>query len=312
MNIRIIRPDELATFAAVHTRPEDVETIHSYLYRLLDQESTHYDWCFVIEEGTELLGRVAFWSQPKRAAPSDIVLLDLAWAEAFLPIGTAFLPATAQMMRQRGTTDLGYALDVPPRPPQWQHTPEQRHTLLMGVGFQVIRATRRWTWPTDRAVPSTRQRLVFRSLPDVGEAVFLDALEQVMRSSLDQRTTADRAAYGAAAAAQQVFAICAAIGYDPQWWQLAYTPPGTLIGMLMPAGTATWATIGYIGVIPAHRGHGYIDDLLVQTTQILTALRAARIEADTDVRNMPMANALQRLGWLEFGMRREYLWQDPS
>ena len=90
---------------------------------------------------------------------------------------------------------------------------------------------------------------------------------------------------------------------------MAYTAAGDLIGLVMPAGTAAWATIGYIGVIPEQRGRGYINELLAQATQTLATLQAVRIEADTDVANTPMAKALQRLGWIEFGTRREYRWR---
>ncbi len=251
MRIRTIHPDELATFAAVSTRAEDVDTIHSYLRRLLEQGSSYYDWCFVVEEGTQPLGRIAYWTSSPNGTPSDVILLDVPWAENFLPIGTQLLHETAQIMRQHGAADLGHTLDLPPRPPQWQHEPEQRHTLLAHAGFTIIRETRRFAWRAGTPVPHGPHQLVFRPLPDVSEAAFLDVLEQVMSAALDQRTEADRAEYGAAQAAAEFFAICAAIGYDPQWWQVAYTPTGDLVGIVMPAGTAAWATIGYIGVIPA-------------------------------------------------------------
>jgi RimJ/RimL family protein N-acetyltransferase len=309
MRIRTIYADELAKFTAVSTRAEDVETIHNYLNELPTRGSTHYDWCFVIEEGMRPLGRVAYWAQPASAIPRDVILLDVPWTENFLYIGTQLLHETAQIMRQHGATDLSHTLDLPPRPPQWQHVPEQRHTLLTQVGFNVIRETRRFEWRANTPVPHGHQHVVFRQLPDVGETVFLDALEQVMQSALDQRTQADRAEYGSSQAAKEFFTLCASIGYDPQWWQIAYTPSRDLIGIVMPAGTAAWATIGYIGVIPAQRGHGYIDDLLAQATHTLTTIQSARIEADTDVANTPMANALLRTGWVEFGKRREYRWR---
>ena len=312
MRIRTIHPDELATFAAVSTRAEDVDTIHSYLRRLLEQGSSYYDWCFVVEEGIQPLGRIAYWTSSPDGTPSDVILLDVPWTENFLSIGTQLLHETAQIMRQHGATDLGHVLDLPPRPPQWQHGPEQRHTLLTHVGFIVIRETRRFAWRAGTLVPHGPHHLVFRPLPDIGEAVFLDVLEQVMSAALDQRTEADRIEYGTAQAAEELFAICAAIGYDPQWWQVAYTPTGDLIGIIMPTGAAAWATIGYIGVIPVQRGQGYIDDLLAQATRILATLQAARIEADTDVGNTPMVNAFQRLGWMEFGTRREYRWRNPT
>lgn len=59
-------------------------------------------------------------------------------------------------------------------------------------------------------------------------------------------------------------------------------------------------------VVPERRGHGWIATLLAQATHTLVALGAEQIEADTDVANVPMANALVRGGWRAFGTRREY------
>jgi RimJ/RimL family protein N-acetyltransferase len=96
------------------------------------------------------------------------------------------------------------------------------------------------------------------------------------------------------------------MGYDPAWWQLAYTTTGDLVGLIMPALSPTYATIGYIGVVPEHRGRGYIDDLLHQATAILSTSGAMTIRADTDIANLPMANAFRRAGYAHFAMRREY------
>ena len=95
--------------------------------------------------------------------------------------------------------------------------------------------------------------------------------------------------------------------YDPSWWQLAYAADGELVGLVMPSRNPTFAVIGYIGVVPEQRGHGYIDDLLAQATATLAASGASAIRADTDVANLPMAHAFQRAGYQQFATRREYM-----
>ena len=57
--------------------------------------------------------------------------------------------------------------------------------------------------------------------------------------------------------------------------------------------------IAYIGVLPAYRGHGYIDELLAEGTRILAAEDVPRIRASTDLGNVPMANAFRRAGWAD-------------
>jgi RimJ/RimL family protein N-acetyltransferase len=69
--------------------------------------------------------------------------------------------------------------------------------------------------------------------------------------------------------------------------------------MVTPSGSSSprnsyHPIIAYIGVLPAHRGTGYIDDLLAEGTRILAAHDVPRIRAAIDLDNVPMARAFQR------------------
>jgi RimJ/RimL family protein N-acetyltransferase len=97
--------------------------------------------------------------------------------------------------------------------------------------------------------------------------------------------------------------------YDPAWWQLAFTADHDLVGLVMPARNPTSGTIGYLGVVPEHRGHGYVNDLLGQGTAILHAAGVESIRADVDVANLPMASACRRAGYTAFATRQEYVLQ---
>lgn len=72
----------------------------------------------------------------------------------------------------------------------------------------------------------------------------------------------------------------------------------------MPAENSRWPNIGYIGVVPDQRGHGYSMDLLAQGTRTLIAEGAKRIIADTDLDNTPMANAFLSMGYRQFATRQ--------
>ena len=56
---------------------------------------------------------------------------------------------------------------------------------------------------------------------------------------------------------------------DRDWWRLAYDADGKLVGFEMPSANAGGPTVGYLGVLPEHRGHRYIDDLLAEITHFL-------------------------------------------
>ena len=94
--------------------------------------------------------------------------------------------------------------------------------------------------------------------------------------------------------------------HEPGWWQLAYTDSDTLVGLVMPARNDTSSIIGYIGVVPEQRGNGYINDLLHGATTLHYENGARRIVADTDVENIPMANAFRRGGYKEFDKKLRY------
>jgi ribosomal protein S18 acetylase RimI-like enzyme len=310
MQIRAIHPAEVEAFANTSTRPEDAEAVRNYLDRLLAGGFTRLDWCFVAADAGQFLGRVAYWTLPRVGKPLDVVLLDVPWEHEYQATGTRLLEETAAIMRRRGATDLGHILDWPAQPPQWQRFPERRHELLTQVGFTPIRETLRFKLNAEDEVRRDEGRLAFRSLTEVGEAAFLEAIQRVSTGSLDQRDRDDRAEYGPEQTVRNLYAQVQALDYDPAWWQLAYNKDtGELVGLVMPAATMSWGTIGYIGVVPKQRGHGYIDNLLARGTAILTARGGQGIQADTDVANKPMANAFRRAGYTEFAIRREYNWR---
>jgi RimJ/RimL family protein N-acetyltransferase len=52
--------------------------------------------------------------------------------------------------------------------------------------------------------------------------------------------------------------------------------------------------VGYLGVLPDHRGRGLVDDLLGEITRIHVGSGAQQITATTDMGNLPMAAAFER------------------
>ncbi|MGH3657981.1 MAG: GNAT family N-acetyltransferase, partial [Micromonosporaceae bacterium] len=84
------------------------------------------------------------------------------------------------------------------------------------------------------------------------------------------------------------------------WWRIATLPDGEPVGFVIPARNPYHPIIAYLGVLPAHRGNGYIDDILAEGTRILAQLDVPRIRASTDLGNTPMAAAFHRAGYVTF------------
>lgn len=209
--------------------------------------------------------------------------------------------------RSLGAREIGHVLDAPPMWPQWQDSQEGRVGLLERLGFGLRRETSRFEWRTEHGLPAVARRLDFRALDEVGEEAFVGAIERVSEGTLDREIQAERDELGPAGAAREFFELERKLEYEAAWCQLAYAPEGGLVGLVMPARNPTAAVINYIGVVPEHRGRGYVDDLLAAGTAALHASGAERVLADTDTRNEPMAAAFRRAGYEEFAGRREYV-----
>ena len=46
-----------------------------------------------------------------------------------------------------------------------------------------------------------------------------------------------------------------------EWWRIGTLPGGEPVGFVIPGRNDYGAIIGYVGVLPAQRGHGYIRDV---------------------------------------------------
>lgn len=315
MHIRPIVPGELERFARVGTPQEHTAGVRQYLDRLLAVDSTQPGWCFVAEENGQLLCRTLLWATPGASMPSDLVLLEVPWDEADLALATQFLKAMLARMHALGAHEVGYVLDTPPQWPQWQLAPERRGALLERAGFTLARETLRFEWRDERdsagsPLSPASERLSFRTLEEVGADAFVEAIARVTAGTFDRRLRLQREELGAAEAARTLFELVRALGYEPGWWRLAYTATGQLAGLLMLSKRQGLgpdsAVIGYIGVVPEQRGHGYSDGLLAQAAALARASGITTIVADTDTGNAPMANAFRHAGYAQFATRREY------
>lgn len=313
ITVRRIPSEDLPAFLAFPDHPASVRNdIAAYLDKMFTQGAMRQDWCFVLEVQGKIAGRLAFWTLPGSKQATDLVLWELPWKETeCVSLGSHFLHEVFTLMAGNLSEKIGYVLDSPSSPPHWQMDPQERRNVLEALGFRISRETNRFEWhaPIETtAIPSNEAHdpIAYRSLPEVGEAAFVDAIMRVSQFTHDQQITEERLEKGPLAQAQEMFQDLQQMKYEPEWWQLAYTAKNELIGFLMPTVSPTFATIGYIGVLPEQRGHGYIDRLLKQATDVLVQAGETYIRADTDIKNTPMAKAFLRAGYQQFASRQEF------
>jgi GNAT superfamily N-acetyltransferase len=312
MRTRPVRAEELDLFVEASS-PEHHEEVIRYLQSMFAAGSMRPEWCFVAQEGKEdrPLGRVAFWTLPGMEEPFALVLLDVPWDGDYMGVGTRLLEDVLNKARSLGAKEIEHVLDAPPMRPQFQHCPEERVELLRSVGFTFRRETGRFEWPG--VEPNTETgRLSFRTLEEVGDEAFVDAMRRISEGTLDREILEERERLGPQEAARVFFQDAQRVTHEPSWWQLAYSrPEGEFVGLVMLAEPPGFLTVFYVGVVPEMRGQGYVDDLLAAGTATLLEAQARDVRdrplrADTDVANWPMATAFERAGWTRFAGRREY------
>lgn len=309
ITVRPIQIGEFPRFLSIGTSPEHLEDIKKYVNELLESGCTRLEWCYVLENKGNFLGRFIFWSLPKLDKPLDIVLLDLDWSsEKYLELGILFLEKIKIIAKDFYITNLGYVLDSPSQYPQWQEHFDKRIKLLETSGFKISRKTKRFIYSSNASFDNFNyERFIIRSLEDVDDNEYIKAILEVSKSTLDERINFDINSMGAFAQAKENFKYLKNMDYKPSWWKLIYDKTdNSLIGLVMPTIAPSFGTIGYIGVVPEKRGNGYVDVLLSLGTKILLDNGVAIIKTDTDINNLPMANAFIKAGYHQFATRSEY------
>jgi RimJ/RimL family protein N-acetyltransferase len=180
-------------------------------------------------------------------------------------------------------------------------------TVLEQSGARLLVERRRLEWRPEFPMPPVGGRLEFRPADDADELIALMTL--VLDGTLDAHSRADLERLAPhEVAAEQYHDELVRYPSPRSWWRIACLPSGDPVGFVIPARNDYNAIIAYIGVAPAHRGHGYIDDLLAEGTRILAAEGVPRIRASTDVGNFPMEAAFARAGYETFERQIDLVW----
>jgi RimJ/RimL family protein N-acetyltransferase len=303
VEIRPLRSFERDAFVDFSSDARENERLRSHLERALAARETSLDSCLVADDDGRFAGRVYLWKRPDN--PIFVHLFDLDWSRAdWRDLGLRLIDAALDAAGETASNGIVYALD---RPHPWHSHPERRAELFETAGFKLIRRGQRWERKGGSDDPHAREGLSFRTLAEVGEEAFRHAIARVSDGTLDARLQEMRARLGREGDAAQHFRLLMGLAHEPGWWQLASNADGDLVGLFVAGGDVTGPVIAYVGVVPERRGHRYVDDLLARAIATLTAHGAQVIRADTDLANVPMANAFARAGFEQFRSRDEYL-----
>ncbi|MEV7983280.1 GNAT family N-acetyltransferase [Streptomyces sp. NPDC086519] len=247
------------------------------------------DWQRVALRDGRVVARAAWWGAPEATEPLLINWFDVAEGEE---------EAGAELLRGAPWQVEELELDLPTG---WHDVPalrsaaEARFTAARKAGFELLVERYNYRWTPECGLPERPGRLVFTAEPD--DRVFFDALRRIHSVTLDAHARRAIAQGGVDRAAQEEMDFFHWMPSPRQWWQIARTPDGEPVGIHIPGHNPGGPCIGFIGVLPERRGHGYAYDLLVECTHFLAEQGAEFIAAATDRGNTPMAAHFARAGY---------------
>jgi RimJ/RimL family protein N-acetyltransferase len=312
------------------TGPADLERFLSLPYVLnaevagdLADGRRRLDWLWLALRGDHPVARVGWWTRLRDGAPEVLDIFDLADdagtdTDAGTGTGTGTdADAGVGLLRAALAAVLPSGVTPPPAirfvPPDWRDDEavrrgvDARVAALEATGARLFVERLRLQWEAGTPVPPPTGRLAFREPASRAELVGL--MTTVLAGTLDAHS---RAALGdeppARVAAEQYDEEFLGYASPRSWWRVATLPDGMPVGFVVPARNAYHPILAYIGVLPAHRGNGYVDEILAEGTRILAADGAARIRASTDVGNVPMAAAFARAGYRVFERQLDLTW----
>ncbi|WP_406209685.1 GNAT family N-acetyltransferase [Kitasatospora sp. NBC_01560] len=246
------------------------------------------DWKRVALRDGEVVARGAWWGGPDDAEPVTINWFDVAEGEE--EAGAALLRSAPRQVELEINLPGGWRDRADLRAGA-----EARFAAARSAGYELLVERFLYRWTPERGLPERPGRLRFSAEPD--DTVFFDALRRIHSVTLDAHARRAVAEGGLDRAAQEELDFFHWCPSPREWWQLAHTPEGDLAGIHIPAHNPSGPTIGFIGVVPEHRGRGYAYDLLAECTHVLVEQGAEFVTGATDQGNFPMAANFTKAGF---------------
>ncbi len=255
------------------------------------------EWSFVLEDDGTSIGRVAFVVDPTcppeylgDLPPDELHVFDLWLPDDTALAGGLVVKALARIadsvpdrLQLRTNRDIHAQVD-------------QRLEMAGALDLVLFQEKEGFLWSDDGSDLEVPFRLSFRSIDDVGPRHYRDVFAGVARETLDRNDQWYRHRMSERDWASVMMTY--SNEDDAPMWLEGRLPDGRPVGIVAVSdfGRPGTATITYVGVLPPHRGNGYIDDLIAAGTAAAGQLGFTSILSDVDVENHPMVAAMERSG----------------
>jgi RimJ/RimL family protein N-acetyltransferase len=248
-------------------------------------------WSWIAEREGRPVGRALWWGQSEAATPASLDCVIVNEDEPDLSVVACGLIHAG--LSVFGTSPE-FNVDLHP---DWRSNTRAveaaawREEAAHRAG--LTRTTERisFAWTAGSRMPSDRGILVFR---DGTDEEFRALFGAVAADSLDTRSANMLVQHGKEALADDDLDFYRSLPGRRSDWKIAELPSGDTVGFIIPTRTAYDASISYLGILPEHRGQGFVNDLLATMVRMHDADGAERIVGTTDAVNSPMRAAFER------------------
>jgi len=297
------------------TGPDELDLFNSLPYVLNDEvrddlaaRRRRPEWLWLALRDDRVVARAGWWSRPGDEYPLWLDIFDI---DGDADDGERLLTAALPAVTRSGATPPDYGRFLPADWRDHQHTRQPVHDRMAALeraGAKLLVERLRLEWRAGTPVAELSGRLTFRPVRNPAELI--DLMTLVLDATLDAHSRDELTRMSASQAAQEQYHDELERYTSPhEWWRIATLPDGEPVGFVIPAHNDYHPIIAYLGVVPAHRGHGHIHDVLAAGTALLAAQNAQRIRAATDVGNAPMAAAFARAGYVTYERQIDMVWR---
>lgn len=261
-------------------------------------------WLWIALLDGVVVARLGWWGEAGADRPTLLDLFDVRdpTDPSHLEAARMLLRANLDVVVGSDLSGLEYQRNVVP---DWRGRSRARREtevlteLVAATGARLLAERLRLTWQAGTPIPPPSGRLRFREPAGDDEVVGL--MTEVVEGTLDAHTRQDLRTMSPAEAARDHFDGDLARQLSPRAnWRVATTPDGEVVGFVTPGRNHYNPVIGYLAVLPAHRGRGHVDDILNEGVRVLAGQGVDHVRAATDLGNTPMAAAFVRSGWTAF------------
>jgi hypothetical protein len=227
MIVRNINHDEVDKYCRVGLEEKRALEFKDRILKAWEEKRSYPEWFFVIEEGGKFIGRLGFdmfLSDPLNLMVWGLVIPD---EKDYFEAGEKLFKGALESLSGKGLKLITHHLYEKDN----KKFSESRE-LFLRVGFTIQQEKFSYRF-TDGSIPKLSDRLIFKTLKEVGEEEFINAMIRVTKGTLDSFDARDVARLGEYRQAQDSFNGLKDLDYNEKWWKLAYEPNGDFAGLIL-------------------------------------------------------------------------------